>query len=106
MNISFSTLKTLDVRSLLRNRRVPSAPQVLTLSWWLLFAMLLCVLALDGWLFYRYGLGTAPVPEEPNRAETIRVREESIREAAAMIRARQEAFSSPALPADLPNPFR
>ncbi|RJQ37560.1 hypothetical protein C4552_00805, partial [Candidatus Parcubacteria bacterium] len=92
MNFSLSQLNTIDVRRLLQDRRVPSATEVLSLAWWVLGVCLLLVLALDGWMFYRYGFGTAPTPEQPNRAETIRVREEMIQSAAGIIRDRRREF--------------
>lgn len=82
---------------------------LLGISWWAALGLLAVLLVLDGVMFYRFGLGHAsvPLPGEMSQPGRIRVREDTMREAAAKIEERLRRFNVVATSsAGVPNPFR
>lgn len=107
MKISPEHLRALDPKTLFRLSSF-TRDRVLGVSWWAMLLTGLALLAVDGLLFYRYGLGHAPlVGEAGNRSGAIRLEEEALRGAAAALNAHRAEFAATSsLPADFPNPFR
>jgi hypothetical protein len=86
--------------------KIQAAPEViLERAWAILFMAMFLLLAVDGLVFYLYGLGRATPP--PNAAEQSPVfREEVVERTAATLRSRDAAFRAASSTADnLPNPF-
>ncbi|OHA09997.1 MAG: hypothetical protein A3A44_01285 [Candidatus Sungbacteria bacterium RIFCSPLOWO2_01_FULL_60_25] len=81
--------------------------QALGVSWWAMLITGLVLFSADGLLFYRYGLGHAPLAETTDSSPAIRVREDVLKGAAAALHVHQAEFAATTtLPADFPNPFR
>lgn len=97
----FGPWTLLRLSSLTRNR-------VLGIAWWAVLLTGIALLAFDGFLFWRYGLGHASLAGEGDeRSATIRVREDVLAGAAAALNVHRAAFAATStLPADFPNPFR
>lgn len=107
MKFSFEQFKSLDLKTLFAKSPSFTLAQVLNGSWWVMLVMGLVLLGIDGFLFYQYGLGYAPILEAPNGSEGVRVREDTLKSAANAIRGhRAEFMGTTTMPADFPNPFR
>lgn len=106
MNIFPERFRSLDLKTLFKGFPF-TLNRVLGVSWWAMLITGLALLAIDGFLFYQYGLGYAPFPEGLDRSPTVRVREDVLKGAAAALRVHQAEFAATTtVPADFPNPFR
>lgn len=91
----------------LRARISWSLPTVLTASLWVAFALLGVLVAADGFIFVRFGLGRPESRLPPSPPGVLRVEVEEIRAAAVAIEARRVEFESlPRPPPGVPNPFQ
>ncbi|MBI4132881.1 MAG: hypothetical protein HY473_02245 [Candidatus Sungbacteria bacterium] len=96
----------LRVRVIERLRSMP-LERVLNRAWWLIFGIMFVLLAVDGLIFYGFGLGRAPRPPTPTGGDPPRLNEELIRSAASLSAERRMQFQSASSTfANLPNPFR
>lgn len=96
--------RSLDLKALFRGMPLT---RVFGISWWAMLLLGLVLFTTDGLLFYRYGLGYAPLLEGADRSQMVRVEEDALKKAAAALNARAAEFvATSTLPADFPNPFR
>jgi len=106
MKISLEHFHSLDVKTLFKGFSF-ALNRWVGISWLVMIVTGLALLAVDGFLFYRYGLGHAPPREVSDRSPAVRAQEDVLKGAAAALRARQAEFAATTtLPADFPNPFR
>lgn len=103
MKLSLSQLKTIW------KHPVPSLGAVLGIAWWVILGVFAALLFLDGFMFYQFGLGYGiePLSGEIDGPALIRLREDTLRAAAAQIEERLARFNAEGAPAtDIPDPFR
>ena len=94
------------IRVIERLRSMP-LERVLNRAWWLIVGLLLVLLAVDGLIFYGFGLGRVPAPSIPGGSDSPRLDEELIRSAASLSAERRVQFQSASSTfPNLPNPFR
>lgn len=85
----------------------PSLPVVLEAAWWAVTGLLLILLAVDGFLFYRYVFTAAVREDTAPVTEPFRVETAIIKKAAAAAEAKRAQFlAAPPSPPGLRNPFR
>lgn len=90
-----------------KNHLAPSLRIILDVSWWCILGLFFALLFLNGLYFYLYGLGYMEPASAPEGSSVLKVHEESIRNAAALIQKAHEKLEAPSPNlSSLTDPFR